>query len=245
MMSFDLAHVLKKETPIRVIRTYVAAVDTTNRTATVRYTDESIAANPDNIDIPGVAYTGNYTPVVGDFAETLVMETRGMLLLGKVTFATTPAAAVITPTSTTVSSYAGYNERSGEWNSSTQLPVGGVQNVAMFYPASFGTGLVGKTLTGLTIKIQPFQVFEKISLAVDLLKAGTGTGSPGSYTSMSRVFTPYIPTGVLTTVYLPIAWAQAFRDATAVGIGLHSDLYETVIQTTVTNQGQLTASYTN
>ena len=244
-MSYDLAHVLKKETPIRVIRTYVTAVNTTTRTATVRYTDESTATNPSNVDITGVAYTGNYTPAVGDFAETLVMETRGMLLLSKAILVTAPVDPVITPTSTTAGSYAGYREDTGVWSSGANLPVGGEQNVAVFYPASFGTSLVGKTLTGLNIKIQPFQVFSKVSLAVDLLKAGTGTGSPGSYTSISRVFTPYIPTGVLTTVYLPIAWAQAFRDATAVGIGLHSDLYETVIQTTVPNQGQLTASYTN
>jgi hypothetical protein len=244
-MSFDLAYVLKRETPIRVIRTYVVAVDTVNRTATVRYTSESTATNPSNVDIPGVAYTGNYTPVVGDFAETLVMETRGMLLLGKVTLVTAPVNPVITPTSTTASSFAGYREDTGEWSTGGSLPVGGEQNVAVFYPPAFGDSLIGKTLTGLNIKIQPFQVFATVSLAIDLLKLGTDPGTLGSYTSLSRVFTPYIPTGVLTTVYLPISWAQAFRDDTAVGIGLHSDLYETVIETTVPNQGQLTASYTN
>jgi hypothetical protein len=241
-MPYDLAHVLKRDTPIRVIRTYVVAVDTVNRVATVRYTD---VANPDAVDITGVAYMANYTPVVGDFAETLVMQNRGMLLLSKVTLTTAPVVPVITPTTATPSSFAGYNTFSGAWNTSTSLPVGGVQNVAIFYPPSFGTGLAGRLLTGFNVRIQPFQNFERVSLAVDLLKAGTSTGSPGSYTSISRIFTPYFPTGVLTAIPLPIAWAQAFRDATAVGIGLHSDLYETVIQTAVTNQGQLTASYTN
>jgi hypothetical protein len=235
-MGFDLAHVLQKETPIKVIRTVVQVVDTAAHTATVLY---------NGTNIPNVAYMDSYTPAVNDIVETMVMQTRGMLILHKVTATTPPVVPVITPTSTTPNGWAGYREDTGQWNTSTDLPVGGEQNVAAFYPAAFGTSLVGKLLTGLTIKIQPFQVYEKVSFAVDLLKAGTSAGSPGSYTSMSRVFTPYIPTGVLNIVYLPIAWAQAFRDATAVGIGLHSDLYETVIQTTVPNQGQLTASYTN
>jgi len=237
-MSYDLAQVLQKDTPIRVIRVYVAAVDTVNRTATVQ-----LQFGGDSV--PGVTYLSNYTPVVGDYAEAMVMETRGMMLLSKVTMVAAPVAPVITPTSTTPASSAGYNEQTSQWTVATNIPVGGAQNAALFYPPAFGTGLAGRLLTGFNIKIQTFQNFDRGSLALDLLPVGVSPSAPGSYVSLSRIFTPYIPSGVLTVIPLPIAWAQAFSDATAVGIGLHSDLYETVIQTAVTNQGQLTASYTS